>query len=191
MSWPSMSNNGRQPAQRAIVFIDADNTLWDTNEIFANAQLHLLTNVEGTTGQKCRSADRLSFVREIDQALASLHHSGLRYPPKLLATGVALALTGESPEHAAQRAWRVVDLKLPVKFNAETIEHQFMHDLSAKPTLRAGVQLGLHMLHEKKCVTIVLTEGNRDRVEASSTLRSAQRYHSRYRSKKNADSLCA
>jgi putative hydrolase of the HAD superfamily len=75
--------------KRLVLFVDADNTLWDTDGIFATAQLNLLTAVETAIGFPIFVANRLAFVRQIDQALAELHHRGLRYPPRLLAAAVA------------------------------------------------------------------------------------------------------
>lgn len=77
---------------QCVVFIDADNTLWDTNRVYADAQLSLLTDVERASGRRAKVDNRLGWLREIDQALAERHHAGLRYPPRLLAKAVALAL---------------------------------------------------------------------------------------------------
>jgi len=66
------------------VFIDADNTLWDTDGVFADAQLALLKELEDHLGVQFPEPDRLAFVRAIDQGLAERHHEGLRYPPRFL-----------------------------------------------------------------------------------------------------------
>ena len=89
----------------AIVFVDADNTLWDTNAVYAEAQLAMLTTVEQCVGRLLLVQDRLDWLRAIDQALAERHHAGLRYPPRLLAQATALALTGHKASTAARLAW--------------------------------------------------------------------------------------
>jgi putative hydrolase of the HAD superfamily len=81
-------------AVKTVVFIDADNTLWDTNRVYADAQLALLADVEIATGFRAPEIDKLDWLRAIDQLLAEKHHAGLRYPPRLLAKAVALALKG-------------------------------------------------------------------------------------------------
>jgi hypothetical protein len=62
------------PASDATVFVDADNTLWDTDAVFASAQLELLAGVEELVGIGSVATDPLAFIREIDQQLAERHH---------------------------------------------------------------------------------------------------------------------
>ena len=91
----------------ATIFIDADNTLWDTDTVFADAQLGLLGQVERASGRKAAVEDRLALIRSVDQALAERHHAGLRYPPHLLARGIELVLEhGYAADDAARLAWR-------------------------------------------------------------------------------------
>jgi putative hydrolase of the HAD superfamily len=61
-----------QDSNTAVVFVDADNTLWDTNEVFAVAQLGLLSNVEKVVGATASTDDRLGFVRQLDPTRHSL-----------------------------------------------------------------------------------------------------------------------
>lgn len=67
-----------------VVFVDADNTLWDADGVYAHAQLRLLKGVEDACDRVAAGANKLDFVREIDQAIAARHHRGLRYPCRLL-----------------------------------------------------------------------------------------------------------
>ena len=62
----------RRAPSRAFVVVDADNTLWDTNAVYANAQLALLSAVEEHVGVNA-AGDRLTYLRNIDQALAQRH----------------------------------------------------------------------------------------------------------------------
>src|SRR5215475_8527897 len=79
---------------RPVVFADADNTLWDTDDVYARAQVDLLKTIEFESGIKIENKDRLAFVRSLDQALAEKHRFGLRYPPRCLARALILVMTG-------------------------------------------------------------------------------------------------
>ncbi len=148
-----------------VVFVDADNTLWDTDAVFAAAQLGLLSGVERAIGVGGPTDDRLAFVRLIDQSIAERHHAGLRYPPKLLAKGIALALKGATPQIAARRVWMVSDADQVLSIDdAAQLEATFVSSLQELPQLRPGVRDGLLALHEAGNTVFVITEGGRDRV---------------------------
>jgi putative hydrolase of the HAD superfamily len=152
-------------AARCIVFVDADNTLWDTNRVYADAQLALLADVESACGQHAKAEDRLAWLRQIDQALAERHHAGLRYPPRLLARATALALKGEDISTAVRMAWSGGRAESQLDDNiAFQIETAFLNRLKTPPSLREGVAQGLRALHEGGCQIVVLTEGGRDKV---------------------------
>jgi putative hydrolase of the HAD superfamily len=155
--------NERPPT--ATVFVDADNTLWDTNQVYADAQSALLAAVEAATGAKASAPDRLGFVRELDQELAERHHSGLRYPPTLLAHALALTLRGDPAAAAVRRALKDLDhgggLQPEI---AAALADRFFADLKAVPAARPGVALGLQTLRRADCLVIVVTEGARDRI---------------------------
>ncbi len=149
------------------VFVDADNTLWDTDKVFAEAQLNLLGHVESATFQKATTNDRLTFVRELDQLIAEKHHSRLRYPPRLLVRAIALALAGIAPEAAAKAVWANVSKNstVPKVIHAEEIERQFFSDLKKLPELRNGVLKGLPTLAILGCRIVVFTEGDREKCD--------------------------
>jgi|SRR5581483_8465615 len=88
-----------------VLFLDADNTLWDTDGVYEEAQLVLLRRLEEHLNVRLHDLDRLGFVRSIDQALALRHHKGLRYPPRFLVKALALALTGTKTMDAVRLAW--------------------------------------------------------------------------------------
>jgi putative hydrolase of the HAD superfamily len=152
-------------AVKTVVFIDADNTLWDTNRVYADAQLALLADVEIATGFRAPEIDKLDWLRAIDQFLAEKHHAGLRYPPRLLAKAVALALKGQDPATAARFAWSGGQSEVQLdEDSARKIEEEFLKLLKALPPLREGVAEGLRLLHTYGFHILVLTEGNRERV---------------------------
>ena len=49
---------------RIVIFTDADNTLWDTDAVYARGQLTVLEDVETAIGVRVPSKNRLEFVRE-------------------------------------------------------------------------------------------------------------------------------
>lgn len=152
---------------RRVVFVDADNTLWDTDGVYAAAQVALLTSVEAAVGSEPVRGDRLAFVREVDQELARLHHDGLRYPPALLVRAMALAVEGRPPVRAARSAWRGGEATAVANADAGAIEDAFVAGLRADPVLRAGVPEGLAALDQLGASVVVLTESRADRVEAT------------------------
>jgi putative hydrolase of the HAD superfamily len=135
----------------ATVFVDADNTLWDTDAVFAHAQIQLLSEVESAVGINSTANDRLAFIRALDQQLAEHHHHGLRYPPRLLARAAALALAGFSAGRAARSAW-LGELKLPFGEEvAAAVEQSYIASVPPPPALRPGVIEGLDRLLEDGC----------------------------------------
>ncbi|WP_287181528.1 HAD family hydrolase [Mesorhizobium sp.] len=150
---------------RRIAFVDADNTLWDTDGVFAVAQLNLLESIERAVGHSTARSDRLSFVRGVDQALAEQHHLGLRYPPRLLAIGIAFALRGDEAGTAAKRAWEERSTSSGIDPSlVEQIEREFVQYIRRMPDLLPGVRNGLQRLFDGGVLILVLTEGARNRV---------------------------
>lgn len=146
--------------------MDADNTLWDTDTVFADAQLGLLGNVERASGRKTAVEDRLALIRSVDQALAERHHAGLRYPPHLLARGVELVLEhGHGADDAARLAWRGrPDYKLNEE-EVERIEAAYFQDIAKQPALRPGVADGLKRLHSAGHTLLIVSEGRKAKIE--------------------------
>lgn len=153
-----------EPLAAPLVFIDADNTLWDTDGVFAEAQLSLLAAVEKTTGLAGPVEDRLEFVRTFDQQLAQQHHLGLRYPPRLLVDALALGLQGMPYGEAVRQAWTRGDASGVDRSVVAQIESDFIRDVSKQPALLAGVAEGLRELTSIGAVSVVFTEGSRKRI---------------------------
>lgn len=147
-----------------IVLVDADNTLWDTDGVFARAQLALFSAVEGATGRSSPDENRLEYVRGFDQAIAERHHLGLRYPPRLLVNAIALALRGLSRSEAIRRAWNDGSQSGLLVDVVSQIERTFLKMIAEQPDLLPGVLDGLRDLVSIGATTVVLTEGSRKRV---------------------------
>lgn len=132
-------------ARRTVVFTDADNTLWDTDAVYADAQLSLLSDLESAYGGSIVEIDRLAFVRKADQGIALSHELGLRYPPRLL---VEALLQG---------------VELDDRLLGE-IEEAFIARLSnSVPNLRPGVSDGLERLSSAGVPITIVTEGGEQR----------------------------
>jgi putative hydrolase of the HAD superfamily len=164
-------------APRANIFVDADNTLWDTDSVFACAQLKLLEEVEAIVGQQSNVRDKLGFVRELDQLIAARHHARLRYPPRFLANAVAFALRGEPADRASRLAWSGARDQQPLTDSqAESVEASFVSGIRAFPSLRPGVREGLSALHARGYKTRVVTEGDRARVDQTISVHQLEVY---------------
>jgi putative hydrolase of the HAD superfamily len=138
------------------VYTDADNTLWDTNALFAEAQLTLLAAVEEFTQVRARDTRRLEFVRAYDQAIASRHHQRLRYPPVLLVRAICEGLLGVSPgvasEHALTKGAVAADTEVKALRAYEEV-------ISKVPPILKGVRDGLLLAHERSMPVYVISEG--------------------------------
>lgn len=148
-----------------VVFVDADNTLWDTDGVFATAQLHLLETIEGFVDKSAQTTDRLSLVRRIDQDLAAAHHQGLRYPPSLLAVALAEVLLGKPVDQAVREALKSgARTTLLSADNLSSIEGNFFRDIKSPPPLLPGVRKSLEALQKLGLTILILTEGAHQRI---------------------------
>jgi len=145
------------------IYTDADNTLWDTDALFTEAQLSLLGATEGLVGITGPKTDRLKFVREFDQAIARRHHAGLRYPPALLVRSLTVGLRGTTPEAAAQEV--VAEGSRPSTTEAEALE-AYARILSGVPPLLSGVREGLVLAQQNDSPVYVVTEGPLELVQS-------------------------
>lgn len=155
----------RTSASSLLWITDADNTLWDTDSVFANAQLALLEAMEAASGQPLESGDRLRFVREIDQGIAAQHHRGLRYSAELLALGVWERLSGRSLADSVRRALN----GSPSSSTLRSVSEAFSAGLCEVPSLRPGVIEGLIELRDRGADIIVASEGSKARIERTLT----------------------
>ena len=145
-----------------LFLTDADNTLWDTDAVYRNAQFSLLEQVEALVGLQADAEDRLAYVREVDQLLAQGHHSGLRYPPSLLILGLKSRLAG-APLDGAVRQALVGDAS--AQGEQQKIVQGFFANLSKRALLRPGVTEGLARLSDAGQQVVIATEGAKDKIE--------------------------
>lgn len=147
--------------QLTVVLVDADNTLWDTDAVFREAQLLVLARAEEATGRACAAVDRLEFIRSYDQALAQKHHLHLRYPAQLLVRSVEAGLAGTTPEIAARDA---IAGRPPMgssldQDGVEAIVADYAQALTATPRLLSGVAEGVRAAKDAGLRLFVMTEG--------------------------------
>ena len=168
-----------------VVAIDADNTLWDTNTIFAKAQLHLLGLIETET-KRLAIGNKLKFIRAIDQELALLHNYDLRYPPHILVKATINVLLGLPLNEAARLA---IDSKDSVSPDVSTYTAAFLGYLKTEiPRLRRGVRRGLAKLNSRNYHLVIVTESNHGRCGMFLEKHNLRKYiHSIYEVKKSTD----
>lgn len=147
----------------AWIYTDADNTLWDTDAVFAQAQLALLDAAERIAGKQATTTERLAFVRQFDQAIAVRHHQGLRYPPALLVRALSSGVSGSSAEAAAQRA--LAEGVVATDEEAAGLA-SYSTTLSSVPSILPGVRRGLELALENQIPIYVISEGPLELVRA-------------------------
>jgi putative hydrolase of the HAD superfamily len=138
------------------LYTDADNTLWDTDGVYADAQLSLLSAAELIAEHVGPTTGRLEFVRQYDQAIAARHHARLRYPPALLLRAIVDGLKGLPSEEAASLVVR--HGHAPTESEAAALQ-TFNEVLSELPSLLPSVVEGLELAKRSGCPVYVVTEG--------------------------------
>jgi putative hydrolase of the HAD superfamily len=142
-----------------LLLSDADNTLWDTNAVYAAAQLRLLEEVEEYVGNSFQPLDRLAFVRSIDQSIAAKHPNGLRYPPILLTTELIRTAIGEPRDEFGALSCEDRHYEAARQFERDFVERV----RGNIPELREGVSQGLCDLNAMGTRIVVFTEGDEAR----------------------------
>ncbi|KRA84090.1 HAD family hydrolase [Altererythrobacter sp. Root672] len=154
---------------RPVILADADNTLWDTDAVFADAQLGMLAAIDESFADRPRD-DALAYVRRFDQALAQADHRHLRYPPSMLARSLALATKGFTPETAAAA---IVEGRVSGDLADDEVEsliEAYIAALHAVPKLLPGVVEGLTSAADAGIAVWILTEGPAERQRNSARL---------------------
>lgn len=137
-----------------LVFLDADETLWFTQEAIGHGLLQLLSDVEDQTGVTARTDDRLFFIRDIALKLADRMGQTLSFGPILLAHVVARHLTGLSLE-AVLTDPNTTHPDIDETSVAERFNAHFLHGV---PALREGVIETLQALKDMGATVYILTE---------------------------------
>lgn len=149
------------------IYADADNTLWDTDGVYAEAQLSLLSAAELIAEHAGPTTGRLEFVRQYDQAIAARHHARLRYPPALLLRAIVDGLKGIPSEQAASIVVR--HGHAPSEREAVALQ-TFNEVLSGLPPLLPSVIEGLQLAKRSAFPVYVVTEGPGELLQARLSL---------------------
>jgi putative hydrolase of the HAD superfamily len=146
---------------KAHLFTDADNTLWDTDKIYASAQLDMLRQIERMIGLKAphEEGQGLAFLRGVDQKIASAHPDHLRYPPVLLARGLSMVLGGRPVDEAVAQ---LIGHQENSTNEFGQLQDTFIKAIQTLPPLREGVREGLVAVGEGGIPVTIVTE---ERVE--------------------------
>ena len=146
-----------------LVITDADNTLWDTNAVFTDAQIGLLA-VLRAEGYRL-GGNEFQKLRELDSLLVEL--TGMHeYDFRLLALAVILHSRGMTVKGATRTAVRDFGRRLEsYKTTVENGVNEFRRRLTEFPPLYANVRSTLRALREKYgCVLALVSNGNEARV---------------------------
>jgi putative hydrolase of the HAD superfamily len=146
-----------RPVHDFWIYTDADNTLWDTDALYANAQLALLSAAEDIAKKRSPSDDRLAFVRAYDQEIAAQHHSGLRYPPALLIRALVSGVDGQSVQDAARTVLSTGSVATQDESRALRAYSQI---LSGVPPILPSVKMGLELARDAGIPVYVVSEGS-------------------------------
>jgi putative hydrolase of the HAD superfamily len=157
------------------LFTDADNTLWDTDSIYAGAQLGLLRDLETLTGRLAAPTEDggLAQIRSIDQGIAARHTDGLRYPSKMLVRAVISWLQGTPGDDAVSEALASGGV---LESGNEVMHARFLKRLGSQPSLRSGVRRGLVAAMDSEVPVTVVTEGRESRCVELLALHELDRY---------------
>jgi len=153
---------------RQLLITDADNTLWDTDQIYAKAQLKLLSDLEAVIGVMAKEDDRLEVVRRVDQAIAAQHPMRLNYPAEVLVDALTACLVGTEVHAAVDTVLRADSVATGLCLSSaqrQLLAATFLAQIrEQKPLLRSGVRETLWKLKELAIPVVILSEGVEDRV---------------------------
>jgi putative hydrolase of the HAD superfamily len=145
-----------------VILADADNTLWDTDAVFMAAQSRMLDCVEAETGIVVPASDRLSWLRTYDQAIASIDHRHLKYPPAMLVEALVMGLRSVTAAAAAKSLVSGASRPTLLQATRDAIVDEYIRLLRTKPALLPGVRSGLELARRGDLEVWVLTEGAAD-----------------------------
>lgn len=156
-----------------LILFDADNTLWDADSVYRDAQLQLLSSL-GRAGLLQNPEHEFRALRAVDMELAR-HFGIFEYNVEHLARAMALrSLTGAEGEdlvRAATEPQNSEAARLRPFLNAVQAAADAFHEaLHRTPDLFPDTVSVLRCIYEARgygvpLVTAVLTEGRRDRIQ--------------------------
>ena len=160
----------------AILILDGDNTLWDTNAVFENAQLNMLRNLV-KENLNIDSAKEFSRLREFDDILVK-HYKKHEYDFSVLALSLYLFYKGLEWDEAIRRSCEAFEKKLDIEGMDLAIKcgNKFKEELRKFPPVFKDVKKTLETLKQHNCVIILSSEGDKERVRRIIQYYSMERY---------------
>ena len=155
----------------AVIVFDADNTLWDTNDVFRCAQLDLL-DVFARVGLCADAKSQLQVLRRIDREFADRIGSfeyDFRLLPAALACHYTLGLTiTEAVEKIVSQTYQNGDPHLATIVDESY--RAFAEGLRKIPCLYPDAWTVISSIHssrssENRIVTVIFSEGGLERLE--------------------------
>jgi len=156
-----------------LLVTDADNTLWETDAVYAAAQLNLLHRVEAAYQFDFDSRDRLGFVRGFDQAIARRHQKGLRYPVGLLVRAIASFGAQQNLPRAVAEALATEHLNSTDEGIADSFVSFVANEV---PELRSGVVEAVPTVARNDVKIVVFTEADSSRCKRLLTIHGLIKY---------------
>ena len=147
-----------------VLVVDGDNTLWDTNAVFENAQFNMLRNLK-KQNLNIDPVSEFSTLREFDDILVK-HYNKHEYDFSILAFSLYLFFKGLERDEAIRRAREAFDNRLDVDGMDLAMEcgNRFKKKLRDFPRLFEGAKRALQDLRRHGCVIILSSEGDKERV---------------------------
>jgi phosphoglycolate phosphatase-like HAD superfamily hydrolase len=148
-----------------VVILDGDNTLWDTNSSFEQAQLAILATLE-SAGHRLIATDKLATLRRVDHELIA--HFGVKeYEFRVLVLALVRLAEGLSPREAAARAARDGAKSAEDEVIVEEAMREFNRSLAELPPLLPGARALLEELatnQRSRAITFLVSEGKDSRL---------------------------
>lgn len=144
-----------------ITFIDLDNLIIDTNKLFEDAHLDILSDLEKVFSAKGprKREERLRYVRDLDELI--IQRTGKKtYDAAILVRAVGLKLLGEATDYVIDVALMEPTVERLPAAQIKEIADKFTDFafVSGIPALRPGVKQALDKLQYASDKLVLVTE---------------------------------
>lgn len=149
----------------AVIIIDGDNTLWDTNAIFTEAQMNILEELKNE-GLDIDPETEFHTLRSFDDMLVKKYRQ-YEYDFRVLALALYLFYNNWDQEKAIEGAFEAFERGIRIKGKgiARKCYNAFKKKMQKFPPLFNDVKKTLAFLKDKLGnVLILISEGDKDRI---------------------------
>jgi putative hydrolase of the HAD superfamily len=146
------------------MIVDGDNTLWDTNSVFADAQVNILKCLR-RSDSTFNLQDGFRKLRQIDDVLIK-QYGRHEYDFSVLVLALYHFFKGEEEEAAVRMACRAFETRTPSEGMDIAVKcgKQFKKDLRKFPALFKDSKKTLQTLKKRGAVLILSSEGDKERI---------------------------